>query len=194
MLDNKDTSIDSNSDFATSTFTNILSYKLSELYTPVYSDLIIICIGTDKSTGDSLGPLVGYFLDKRLISKNKNIHIYGTLDNPVHAKNLSEYIELINNAFVNPFVIAIDASLGLYSRIGFITVWDGPLKPGAGVNKTLPEIGNIHITGVVNIAGFMEFVLLQNTRLNIVMKMANIISTSIIYSISKLNIKGEKVN
>ncbi|MGO1369379.1 MAG: spore protease YyaC [Senegalia sp. (in: firmicutes)] len=194
MIDNKNISIDSNADFAISTFTNILLNKLIDLYTPNYTDLVIICIGTDKSTGDSLGPLVGYFLDKRLVSKNKNIHLYGTLDKPVHAKNLHEYIDLINKTYINPFVIAIDASLGLYNRIGFVTVWDGPLKPGSGVNKQLPEIGNIHITGVVNIAGFMEFILLQNTRLNIVMKMANIISSSIIYSITKLNMDNKNIN
>ncbi|WP_130805424.1 spore protease YyaC [Senegalia massiliensis] len=194
MLNQNNNSIDCNSDFATSAFSNILLNKLSETYSPVYSDMVIICIGTDKSTGDSLGPLVGHFLDKGLFLNTKNIHVYGTLEKPVHAKNLIKYINVIDEKFDNPFVIAIDASLGIYNRVGFISVWDGPLKPGSGVNKELPLVGNIHITGVVNISGFMEFILLQNTRLNIVMKMARIISTSIIYSISKLNIDNKKLN
>jgi len=194
MLNQNKNSIDSNSDFATSTFSNILLNKLSETYSPIYSDIVIICIGTDKSTGDSLGPLVGYFLDKGLFLNTNNIHVYGTLEKPVHAKNLIQYINIIDEKFDNPFIIAIDASLGMYNRVGFISVWDGPLKPGSAVNKELPLIGNIHITGVVNISGFMEFILLQNTRLNIVMKMARIISTSIIYSISKLNIDNKKLN
>ncbi|NBI08133.1 spore protease YyaC [Senegalia massiliensis] len=194
MLNQNNNSIDCNSDFATSTFSNILLKKLSETYSPIYSDIVIVCIGTDKSTGDSLGPLVGYFLDKGLFLNTKNVHIYGTLEKPVHAKNLITYINIIDKKFDNPFVIAIDASLGMYNRVGFISVWDGPLKPGSGVNKELPLVGNIHITGVVNISGFMEFILLQNTRLNIVMKMARIISTSIIYSLSKLNIDNKKLN
>ena len=47
--------------------------------------IIFVCIGTDRSTGDSLGPLVGYKL--KYLSKN-NIYIYGTLENPIHAKNM----------------------------------------------------------------------------------------------------------
>jgi putative sporulation protein YyaC len=47
------------------------------------------------------------------------------------------------------------------------------------VNKSLPEVGNIHITGIVNVSGFMEYFVLQNTRLSLVMNMAEIISTSI---------------
>ncbi|MFY9218842.1 MAG: DUF1256 domain-containing protein, partial [Tepidanaerobacteraceae bacterium] len=52
----------------------------------------------------------------------------------------------------------------------------GSLKPGAGVNKKLPPVGNFHITGVVNVGGFMEYLVLQNTRLFTVMKMVDIIS------------------
>ncbi|MBS4539288.1 spore protease YyaC [Clostridium sp. D2Q-11] len=190
---NKNT-IDCNSDFAISSFSHILQSKLIEKYNYVYSDLIILCIGTDRSTGDSLGPLVGYFLERRLFNSKDNVYVYGTLDSPVHAKNLDEYIMKINKDHLNPFIIAIDASLGTLERIGFISVWDGPLKPGAGVNKKLTEIGDIHITGVVNVSGFMEFMVLQNTRLNIVMKMANVISNSIIYSISKMRINTDALN
>lgn len=184
MIKRNDNTIDCNSSFALSSFGGILRNKLTEKYSAPYSDLIILCIGTDRSTGDSLGPLVGYLLERRLFKNKDNTYIYGTLDNPVHAKNLDKYISKINNEYINPFIIAIDASLGSLERVGFISVWDGPLKPGAGVNKSLTEIGDIHITGIVNVSGFMEFMTLQNTRLNIVMKMANIISSSIIYSVN----------
>ena len=47
-------------------------------------DVIIICIGTDRSTGDSLGPIVGYKLSKALRKSGKKqqkngITVYGTL-------------------------------------------------------------------------------------------------------------------
>ncbi|MBS4534527.1 spore protease YyaC [Clostridium sp. D2Q-14] len=189
MIKLNDNTIDCNSNFALSSFSNIFKNKLLEKYNNIYSDLIILCIGTDRSTGDCLGPLVGYLLEKRLFRNKNHIYVYGTLDNPVHANNLDEYISKINTNHNNPFIIAIDASLGNLERVGFISVWDGPLKPGAGVNKKLTEIGNIHITGIVNVSGFMEFMVLQNTRLNIVMKMADIISNSILYSINKINEK-----
>lgn len=185
----KGNSISVDSPFAVSRFSKILLRYLDRFYDDNYKDLVVVCIGTDRSTGDSLGPLVGYKLSTLLRNYN-NVHIMGTLDEPVHAKNLNKIIKKISNDYNNPFIIAIDACLGSIERIGYITVSDGPLKPGAGVNKDLPEIGDIHITGVVNIGGFMEYVVLQNTRLSMVMKMANIIANSISYSIWKM--KKEK--
>ena len=41
-------------------------------------------------------------------------------------------------------------------------------------------MGDIHITGIVNVSGYMEFFVLQNTRLNLVMKMAKKIAAGII--------------
>jgi putative sporulation protein YyaC len=47
--------------------------------------------------------------------------------------------------------------------------------PGAGVNKDLPPVGQLHITGIVNVGGYMEYMILQNTRLNLVMRLADVI-------------------
>ena len=66
--------------------------------------------------------------------------------------------------------------MGRYDRVGCINIKKGPLKPGLGVNKKLPIVGDLSITGVVNISGIMEYMVLQNTRLNLVMNMADIIS------------------
>jgi len=77
--------------------------------------------------------------------------------------------------------------LGNLHSVGSIQVGMGPLKPGAGVNKNLPEVGEVHITGIVNVAGFMEYFVLQNTRLSIVMKMADIISRSIQSVVTRLH-------
>ncbi|NLA06754.1 MAG: DUF1256 domain-containing protein, partial [Firmicutes bacterium] len=52
--------------------------------------------------------------------------------------------------------------------------------PGTGVSKTLPPIGDIHVTGIVNVGGYMEYLVLQNTRLSVVMKMADIISKALL--------------
>ena len=41
-------------------------------------------------------------------------------------------------------------------------------KPGAGVNKDLPPVGDLYITGVVNVGGFMDYLVLQNTRLYLI--------------------------
>ncbi|MBD1371987.1 spore protease YyaC [Hazenella sp. IB182357] len=141
------------------------------------SEIVCVCIGTDRSTGDALGPITGNLLEKRASSALK---IYGTLEHPVHALNLSNTIYQIRQNHPQAFVIAIDACLGHMKSIGYIQLGLGPLKPGAGVKKDLPEIGEVHITGIVNVAGFMEYFVLQNTRLNLVMKMADVISSSVI--------------
>jgi len=145
-------------------------------YNGKYSDIAIVCIGTDRSTGDSLGPLVGHKL--KTVSYS-NVKVFGTLEDPVHAKNLYNTMNVIFDQCKSPYVIGIDACLGRADRVGYISIGKGPLSPGAGVNKKLPEVGNMHIKGIVNVGGFMEYLVLQNTRLNLVMKMADIISTGI---------------
>ena len=49
--------------------------------------IVFVCIGTDRSTGDSLGPLIGTLLEEKSIHP---FHVYGTLDHPIHALNLAE--------------------------------------------------------------------------------------------------------
>jgi putative sporulation protein YyaC len=166
---------------AAAVFQANLGLFLSHLYDPS-GDLIILCIGTDRSTGDSLGPLTGSKLQQLNLGKT---HIFGTLDNPVHAVNLQEIIQQIENDFKNPFIIALDACLGRSESVGYISIKEGPLQPGTGVNKNLPAVGNLHIIGIVNVGGFMEYMVLQNTRLSLVMKMADIISQGIWREIQK---------
>ena len=144
--------------------------------------IIVLCIGTDRSTGDSLGPLVGNKL--KFLVRNK-IHLYGSLECPVHAKNLRETIDEINYSYANPYIIAIDACLGSLQNVGKIIVEEKPLSPGAAMNKDLPKVGDLSITGVVNISGAFEFMVLQNTRLYTVMMLADAISKGLYHSILK---------
>lgn len=161
------------SPYASSLLGNSLSSMIQSLSK---DELVIVCIGTDRSTGDSLGPLVGTKLSNL---RTRGSTVYGTLENPVHAVNLADTIEHISSHHINPTVIAIDACLGKIDSVGYINISRGPLKPGTGVNKTLPSIGDLHITGVVNVGGFMEYLVLQNTRLHLVMKMADAISRAL---------------
>ncbi|MBC7106522.1 MAG: spore protease YyaC [Firmicutes bacterium] len=149
-----------------------ITARLYDLGVGPDSAVILLGIGTDRSTGDCLGPLVG---SRVAALRQKLFTVYGTLDEPVHAGNLREKLSEIHRRFRNPLVIAVDACLGSVENIGCINVGDGALRPGAGVNKNLPPVGHLHITGVVNVGGFMEYVILQNTRLNLVMRMADVI-------------------
>ncbi|MGJ7913697.1 spore protease YyaC [Neobacillus sp. LXY-1] len=155
---------------------NLATQILSSIPKVTRRPIVFVCIGTDRSTGDSLGPLVGTLLEEK---KLKAFNVYGTLDDPIHAVNLAEKLSQIHAMHLNPYLIGIDACLGQVKNVGVIQIGNGPVKPGAGVNKELPEVGDIHITGIVNVGGFMEFFVLQNTRLNLVMKMARTIANGI---------------
>ncbi|QMV42180.1 spore protease YyaC [Cohnella cholangitidis] len=144
--------------------------------------IVIVCVGTDRSTGDSLGPLVGTALAREYSSL---FDLYGTLEEPVHAMNLGDTLLKVMRSSRQPFVIAVDACLGQVSSVGCIQLGSGPVRPGAGVNKELPPVGDIHMTGIVNVGGFMEYFVLQNTRLNLVVKMSEIIAQSLLTAVHK---------
>lgn len=149
------------------------------VYLPHHNhELVIVCIGTDRATGDSLGPLVGYKLKNLTYDK---VTLYGTLDTPVHAKNLEETLSEIVEKHKDALVIAIDACLGATQNVGCLSLGEGAIKPGAGVKKELPPVGHMHITGIVNFSSLMNMVILQNTRLSLVMKMADTIAAGMKY-------------
>ncbi|UVI30318.1 spore protease YyaC [Paenibacillus spongiae] len=159
---------------------NRLTYLLSSI--PADARLVIVCVGTDRSTGDALGPLVGTNLSKY---RSPFFELYGTLEEPVHAMNLDDTLHHISKHVRKPFVVGIDACLGQVASVGSIQVGSGPVRPGAGVNKELPPVGDIHITGIVNVGGFMEYFVLQNTRLHLVIRMADIIAHGLFSAVTK---------
>lgn len=146
--------------------------------------LVLLCVGTDRSIGDALGPLVGSLLEER---GPWPFRVMGTLEQPVHAGNLAETAAALHREYRNPLVVAVDACLGRAESIGYVTVGRGALKPGAGVNKNLPSVGQVYVTGVVNVGGFMEYFVLQNTRLNLVMKMAKTVAHGLGEGLSALS-------
>ena len=153
-------------------------YELIHTYSTTGKHFVLVCIGSDRATGDCLGPIIGYKLSSIL---GDDIIVYGTLANPVHAVNLSDVIKQINDDYPESFVIAIDASLGKAHHIGYVTLGCGSIKPGIGVDKDLPAVGDIFITGIVNCSGIGAHTLLQTTRLHTVMEMADFISYGINY-------------
>lgn len=135
-------------------------------------DPVYLCIGTDRATGDCLGPLVG----SRLSSLLPAAMVYGTLEKPAHAMNLAETLDTAALKTPRAIIVAIDACLGRVDRIGFINVKKGCLQPGTALQKELPAVGDFHISGVVNVGGLLDHLVLQNTRLYVVYRMAELIA------------------
>lgn len=127
--------------------------------------VVFLCIGTNRCTGDAYAPLVGTYLKDR---GYKNV--YGTIDQPVHHLNLPETVEQIPP---DKKIIAIDAALGRMNHVGYLFLEEGPISPGSGVGKKITPVGDYHIKGIVNInAGFQNQLLLMSTQLDLVMDMA----------------------
>lgn len=109
------------------------------------NEIIFVGIGTDKSTLDCLGCLVGTFIH----SECKNIKVYGTLQEPIHALNMKSKLDYIFNNHKNSFIIGVDATLGNTDDFLKTIYKDKPIKPGAGVGKKLPQVGDVSFNYVL---------------------------------------------
>lgn len=144
--------------------------------------VVFLCIGTDRSTGDSLGPLIGYKLWEQRV---RQVPVVGTLERPVHAMNLEQSLARIHAHYPNHLIVAVDASVGSVEHVGCITLGKGSLRPGLGVRKELQEVGDIFITGIVGGYGDHDPLMLQSVRLSVVMRMADYICDSIMLALQE---------
>ena len=105
---------------------------------------VVFCIGSDRVTGDCVGPLVGHLLDE------SGIKVFGGLASPVTALNIEESFGLLRRRHPDAFVIAVDSALGTDAEIGSVMFMPRGLRPAAAVGKELPSVGDIGIVGVVS--------------------------------------------
>jgi putative sporulation protein YyaC len=147
---------------------------------------IILCIGSDLSVGDSLGPLVGTMLKDKL--KGLNLYVYGTLAKPITAHEVKYINDFLKRTHpLNP-IIAIDAAVGQAGDIGLIKIAKRGLKPGSGANKKLARVGDVSVMGIVAEKSVFNYSLFSATRLNVVYKMATLISEGVaLYLIDALS-------
>lgn len=149
----------------------------------INKDTVIVCIGTDKCIGDCLGPLVGTILEDNLFP----LPVYGTISNPIHALNIDKRLAEINILHPNACIIGIDACLGESKSIGELHTRDYAIHPGKGVGKSLPDVGNYSIIGIVDSSDNADFFSSRSIRLALIMDMAKTISRAIIHASSTNN-------
>ena len=138
---------------------------------------VVVCIGGDLAIGDSLGPITGTLLKTK--AERFTGYVYGTLKSPVTAKEVGYLGKFLRGTHPNAKIIAVDAAVGDESEIGLVKVTDGALKPGAGANKRLGKVGDVSLLGIVARKTAFSYSLLNLTRLNIVYRMAEILSEAI---------------
>ena len=138
---------------------------------------VLLCVGSDLTVGDSLGPLVGSMLKYK--TQGLRAFVYGTLSMPVTAKEIPYMRTFLKETHPQSQIIAIDAAVGEEGDVGLIKCLSSPLFPGAGANKKLGAIGDISIMGIVAEKSLHNFSLFNSTRLNLVYSMAEIISDAV---------------
>lgn len=143
---------------------------------PDKEKILFICIGSDRSTGDSFGPIVGTLLKRQGWSR-----VIGTLEEPCDAYKVEaaarEAASLGTEEGLT--VVAIDAGLGKPQLVGGFVAKEGPLQPGAATGRRLPPVGNYSIAGIVNINGPKAYWMLQTTSLHHVMRMADKVAAAV---------------
>lgn len=150
--------------------TGLVSFfrEIADLYSPEV--ITFLCIGTDRSTGDALGPLTG----SRLLEYGFP-HVIGTLPSPCDADNL-----LVRMAGIpaEHTIIAIDACLGPLVALGYFFASNEPLQPAQSIGLHFPAVGHYSLAAVVDINGPKPYQTLQTTPLYRVMTMAEQIASA----------------
>ncbi|MGF9715167.1 spore protease YyaC [Paenibacillus naphthalenovorans] len=166
---------------------NYLSEHLTNHYLahPEYNEIVVVGVGTNRYSGDALGPTVGSLLQKQF-GGNRQIRIFGTLERPVHALNLNKTLTYITKKHSKSYVIAVDACLGQFYKIGTLQLVEEPLAAGISLNKELPPVGQIHLKGIVNNHGPLNHKVLEHTSLTFVNEMADVISRILAKSIREI--------
>ena len=89
-------------------------------------------------------------------------------------------IEKIKSKHSSSQFLAIDACLGSASNIGNIQIREGPILPGKGVGKKLPQVGTYSIVGIVDKIDENNRFSFNNIRLHFILELAETIALSLL--------------
>ena len=109
-------------------------------------ETVIVCIGSDKVSGDMLGPLVGSSLREEY---RLPCPVYGAIGESVNGVNLDEYLSMISKRHRGSRIIAVDAALGKRTDVGRIRLKKGGIKAGGALERKGEKVGDVGIVGVV---------------------------------------------
>lgn len=150
-------------------------------YDNSFSNILILCIGTERLIGDSLGPRIGTNIKQ---VENENIKIYGTAKNNMDFLNSKNVIEQIYKIYNNPYIITIDAALGKKSSIGEIYLSDGCMKIGTALGKSICFYSNINIKCIVgeysDCSKWQNYKILSNVSKQDIDNLVEIVSLGIV--------------
>lgn len=124
-----------------------MNQRIEELYNELIKiitpDTVFACIGAVKTTSyiDSIGSQVGDRLTKAGLP-----YVYGTTKKPYNGLTACGIGAKINRIHHNQVIVAIDCCISYTDeKLYKIGITNGGIKPGAGMNKKLPIIGDYAI-------------------------------------------------
>ncbi|USB32610.1 spore protease YyaC [Paenibacillus sp. YPG26] len=163
--------------------------ELTEFFKEVWEQnqeekITFLCIGTDRSSGDALGPLTG----SRLIQYGFT-HVIGTLERPCDSSNFNDCLKAIPT---DHQVVAIDACLGTSSSVGHYILARQPLLPAQSVGGNLPPVGDYSVAAIVNVKGPKPYSSLQMASLYQVMGMAEEIAGAVALAFGRITESASK--
>lgn len=138
---------------------------------------IFVCIGTNKIVSDSFGPRVGNKL-RQVFYSSPEISVYGTMQNPVHLKNATRFLEELEN---KNQIILIDSAIGKREEIGNTYVNRGGMEIGKAFNKSIYFPANINIKTVIGAKEYMP-----NYSVNQIENLANEVASKIVKIVFEL--------
>ncbi len=144
---------------------------------PRGKEAVVLAIGSDRVTGDCLGPLVGYLLSR------SGIRVYGSLRSPVTALAVEETYADIKKRHPDAVVIAVDSAVGEDGEIGEVRAIGRGLRPAAAMGKNMRRVGDASVIGVVS-SKRMGAKGLNRVRLGDVYKMAHVAARAIEMSVN----------
>jgi len=98
----------------------------------------VICIGTPRVVGDSVGPRVGSLL--KAAGLPDRIKIIGCMDEPVRRGNIVSMLMSLRN---DTLLVCVDAALS--NNFPAINIRTGPMHPGVAVSDELPKLGDVSV-------------------------------------------------
>lgn len=135
--------------------------EIAARYRP--DELLFLCIGTDRSSGDAFGPLVGSQLKKAGFP-----HVVGTLEEPCDATNLEKRVSALPKELN---IVAVDACLGKPGSVGKILAARTALIPAGSMKGSFAPVGDYSLAAVVNIHGPKPYQALQTASLRLVLRL-----------------------
>ncbi|MCQ4088729.1 spore protease YyaC [Saccharibacillus sp. JS10] len=128
-------------------------------------ELLFLCIGTDRSSGDAFGPVLGSRLKAAGFT-----YVFGTLEHPCDATNLESTIAALPQGLP---IVAFDACLGKPGSVGKLLATRAALTPAGSMKGSFAPVGDYSVAAVVNQDGPKPYQSLQTASLSLVLQLVD---------------------